>query len=89
MRYVPPPVYIAVMRRFVPIPGHLDNFRIIYLNKAGTGVQPAKVSGKVRWEYPKDAKPLSLYGMVKDLHVEKNPSNEFRDGVCFPWFEAK
>jgi hypothetical protein len=36
-----------------PIPGHLDNFRVIYINTTGTTVQPASVSGKVRWEYPK------------------------------------
>jgi hypothetical protein len=65
------------------IPGHLDNHRVIYLNKIGTTVQPASVSGKVRWDYPKgtiilkeayagllapakDAKPIRLYGMVKD-----------------------
>jgi hypothetical protein len=66
-----------------PIPGHLDNYRVIFINKTGTTVQPATVSGRVRWDYPKgtiilkevyaglqtparDAKPIRLYGMVKD-----------------------
>ena len=65
------------------IPGHLDNYRVIFINKTGTTVKPASVSGKVRWDYPKgtiilkevytglqtpakDAKPIRLYGMVKD-----------------------
>jgi hypothetical protein len=36
-----------------PIPGHLDNYRVIFINKTGTTVQAAAVSGKVRWDFPK------------------------------------
>ncbi len=40
-----------------PIPGHLDHYRIPYINRIGTGVEIVTRDGRVTYTYPRASVP--------------------------------
>ncbi|MFP4362980.1 MAG: cytochrome P460 family protein [Spirochaetia bacterium] len=64
------------------IPGHMDRYRIIYINNIGTQVQPEEQGGRTVWDYPEGTiimkevysestieegeEPVALTAMIKD-----------------------